>query len=476
MPALWPFGKLLSYSLYNPQGSFNFRCGLSLDAARPDKPMAVNRNKTIMKLVERTLALGNLLDFSHTAYVETDLSLRVIVWSPAAERLFHYFENQALGQYLNNLIAVDKDWLLNCTRTERRIIDIQDGAGKTCSCQITYTPIMSLEAEKIGISMIASRAEPTTEIRPGLKYLPKQKIQEMCNIAPIGIYHVSLEGKLTMANSEYAWMLGYESPEAVVSQIHDFPQQVFFDKEKAEEFMFNVFEADQIIRFRSRLRRKDNSYIWALCYAKVTRSKSGRVNGFNGFSIDISATVRTEKALEAANEQLKVASIMDGLTQIPNRRFFDETFSKEWKRHARENKELALILCDIDYFKPYNDTYGHQTGDKCLKEVARTIQASTLRPGDLAARYGGEEFVLILPSTDLGGAKGVAERVRKGVAALKIPHKGSSVASYVTLSLGFSAVIPNQNASADRLIELADQALYEAKEGGRNQSVGKQMT
>nr|WP_320191362.1 diguanylate cyclase [uncultured Desulfobacter sp.] len=428
-----------------------------------------------MKLVERILALGNLLDFSDTAYIETDLSLRVLVWNPVAKKLFHHSENQALGEYLDNLIPVDKDCLLNCTCTERRTIDIQDKAGKTCSCQITYTPIMSLEAEKLGISMIAAKTD-TGKMGPGLKVLPKQKIQEMCNIAPIGIYHVSLEGKLTMANSEYAWMLGYESPEAAVSQIHDFAQQVFFDQEKAEEFMFNVLEADQIISFRSRLRRKDNSPVWALCYAKVTRSKSGRVNGFNGFSIDISAAVRTEKALEAANEKLKFASIMDGLTQIPNRRFFDETLSKEWNRHIRENKELAVILCDIDYFKPYNDTYGHQTGDKCLKEVARTIHGSTLRAGDLAARYGGEEFVLILPNTNLDGAKEVAERVRKAVAALKIPHEGSSVAPHVTLSLGIAAVIPNQNASADNLVELADQALYEAKEGGRNQSIGKQMS
>lgn len=429
-----------------------------------------------MKLIEQTLALGNLLDFSNTAYIETDPSLRVMVWNSAAQRLFHYSEPQALGAYLNDLIAVDKDALLNCTCTEKRRLYIQGDAGKKCCYQLTYTPIMSLDAKTLGISMIATKAEATGIIGPGLKVLPKQKIQEMCNIAPIGIYHVSLEGKLTMANSEYAWMLGYESPEAAVNQIHDFAQQVFFDQEQAEEFMFNIFEADQIIRFRSRLRRKDNSFIWALCYAKVTRSKAGRVNGFNGFSIDISAVVKTEQALEAANEKLKVASIMDGLTQIPNRRFFDETLSKEWKRHARENKELAVILCDIDYFKPYNDTYGHQTGDKCLKEVACAIQASTLRPGDLAARYGGEEFVLILPNTNLEGAKGVAERVRKAVASLNIPHKGSVVAPYVTLSLGVAAVIPNQNGSAHSLVELADQALYKAKEGGRNQLIGKQMT
>ncbi|PIE63152.1 MAG: hypothetical protein CSA25_01465, partial [Desulfobacter postgatei] len=157
-----------------------------------------------MKLIERTLALGNLLNFTDTAYIETDRSLRVIAWNPPAQRLFHHSESQALGEYLNNLIGVDKDWLLNCTCTERRTIEIQDGAGDKCCCQIAYTPIMSLASKKLGISMIAVNTDAAADIRPELQFLPKQKIQEICNIAPIGIYHVSLEGKLTMANSEYA--------------------------------------------------------------------------------------------------------------------------------------------------------------------------------------------------------------------------------------------------------------------------------
>lgn len=429
-----------------------------------------------MKLIERTLALGNLLEFSHTAYIETDLSLRVLAWNSAAQRLFHHSENQALGQYLSNLIPVDKDCLLNCTCTEKCTIEIKEKAGKTCCCQITYTPIISLGAQIVGISMIAEKVAASSDIRSDFKDLLNQKIQEMCNIAPIGIYHASLEGQLTMANSEYAWMLGYESPEAVVSQIHDFTRQVFFDPKEAEEFMFNILESDQIVSFRTRLKRKDKSFIWALCYAKVTTNKSGRVNGFNGFSINISAVVRTEKALEKANEKLRIASIMDGLTHIPNRRHFDEILQKEWERHLRKKEELSVILCDIDFFKPYNDTYGHQTGDECLKKVARTIQAAALRSGDIAARYGGEEFVLILPDTDLEGAKKVAERVRTSVEILEIPHQGSKVSPHVTLSLGAAAVIPNQNCSAHSLVDLADQALYEAKEGGRNQSIGKQLT
>lgn len=429
-----------------------------------------------MKLIERILALGNLLEFSDIAYIETDIFIRIISWNSAAQRLFHHSEDQALGQYLSNLIPVDKDSLLNCTLTERQPIQIQDKAGENCDYQITYTPIMSLKAERLGVALTAEKISSPPETHPELKALSEQEIQELCNSAPIGIYHVSLDGKLNMANSEYAWMLGYESPEAAISQIHDFARQVFFDEKKAEEFMFNIFESDQIVSFRSRLKRKDKSFIWALCYAKVTRNESGRVNGFNGFSMNISALVRIEKALEEANQKLKVISTIDGLTQIPNRRYFDETLEKEWNRHLRKKEELSVILCDIDFFKPYNDTYGHQTGDECLKKVARTIQASVLRPGDFTARYGGEEFVLILPNTNLKGAKEVAERVRTAVENLEIPHKGSRVAPHVTLSLGGATVIPNEHCTAHSLVDLADQALYEAKEGGRNQSLGKQMT
>lgn len=429
-----------------------------------------------MKLIERILALGNLLEFSDIAYIETDIFIRIISWNSAAQRLFHHSEDQALGQYLSNLIPVDKDSLLNCTRTERQPIQIQDKAGENCHYQITYTPIMSLKAERLGVALTAEKISSPPETHPELKALSEQEIQELCNSAPIGIYHVSLDGKLNMANSEYAWMLGYESPEAAISQIHDFARQVFFDEKKAEEFMFNIFESDQIVSFRSRLKRKDKSFIWALCYAKVTRNESGRVNGFNGFSMNISALVRIEKALEEANQKLKVISTIDGLTQIPNRRYFDETLEKEWNRHLRKKEALSVILCDIDFFKPYNDTYGHQTGDECLKKVARTIQASVLRPGDFTARYGGEEFVLILPNTNLKGAKEVAERVRTAVENLEIPHKGSRVAPHVTLSLGGATVIPHEHCTAHSLVDLADQALYEAKEGGRNQSLGKQMT
>ncbi|MBI5186479.1 MAG: diguanylate cyclase [Nitrospinae bacterium] len=173
--------------------------------------------------------------------------------------------------------------------------------------------------------------------------------------------------------------------------------------------------------------------------------------------------------LEAANHQLQLLSALDGLTGIANRRHFDQTFDKEWRRGLRDEFPLSLILTDIDSFKAYNDNYGHQAGDVCLKRVADAISAALKRPGDLVARYGGEEFVVVLPETDKNNAAILAEDIRKKVASQKIPHGFSKAAEVVTLSLGVATAIPSRSHKPAGLIEAADTALYQAKHEGRNQ-------
>jgi diguanylate cyclase (GGDEF)-like protein len=173
-------------------------------------------------------------------------------------------------------------------------------------------------------------------------------------------------------------------------------------------------------------------------------------------------------ALQNANQELNRLANLDGLTEVANRRCFDEYLEREWKRQAREQQNLSLILCDIDYFKRYNDYYGHQAGDACLQQVAQSIKATLQRPADLVARYGGEEFAIILPNTPPEGALHVAELIRSNVKQLQIVHAQSQVSAYVTLSLGITSQIPNPKLAMDSLINLADKALYIAKEKGRN--------
>lgn len=169
--------------------------------------------------------------------------------------------------------------------------------------------------------------------------------------------------------------------------------------------------------------------------------------------------------------RLQELATLDGLTQIANRRHFDDTLNSEWNRLAREQKPLSLILCDVDHFKLYNDTNGHPSGDLCLQLVAKEIKRSVNRSADLVARYGGEEFAIVLPDTNLVGAVYLAETIRDRIAKLEIPHLNSPTMPYVTVSLGVSTSVPNINLPPTYLIEAADRALFEAKGQGRNRVV-----
>jgi diguanylate cyclase (GGDEF)-like protein len=172
--------------------------------------------------------------------------------------------------------------------------------------------------------------------------------------------------------------------------------------------------------------------------------------------------------LRKANDNLRRASAIDGLTGLANRRHFDETMDKEWRRATREQKALSLIMIDIDHFKAYNDNYGHQDGDDCLRKVAAVIAGSVKRPADLVARYGGEEFMAVLPDTDIQGAVEIAEKLRIAVEVLDVPHAYSSAANVVTISAGVASLVPEQGTDPFHVIKLVDTALYAAKRDGRN--------
>jgi diguanylate cyclase (GGDEF)-like protein len=172
--------------------------------------------------------------------------------------------------------------------------------------------------------------------------------------------------------------------------------------------------------------------------------------------------------LDAANKKLKRMSYLDGLTGVPNRRYFEEFFAREWKNAIRVKSCLSLIMFDIDCFKAYNDTYGHLNGDDCLKKIARNLNNSLKRPRDFLCRYGGEEFIAVLPDTDKKGALSVAERFLQETEKLKITHKSSPVSKNVTISIGVSTINPDATTKPTSFINKADKALYKAKQSGRN--------
>jgi diguanylate cyclase (GGDEF)-like protein len=183
---------------------------------------------------------------------------------------------------------------------------------------------------------------------------------------------------------------------------------------------------------------------------------------------EVSDRLAAEAALQAANQELQRLAHLDGLTQVANRRCFDDYLAQEWRRLAREQLPLSLILCDVDFFKQYNDNYGHQVGDTCLCQIANAIRSAIQRPADLVARYGGEEFAVILPNTPLAGAVQVGQKIQAQVGQLQIPHIGSQINPFVTLSFGIASMIPVPDGNMAQLITATDRALYQAKLAGRD--------
>jgi two-component system chemotaxis family response regulator WspR len=182
------------------------------------------------------------------------------------------------------------------------------------------------------------------------------------------------------------------------------------------------------------------------------------------------------RALRVSQQQLLDTNLVlqrlmnsDGLTGLSNRRHFDEYLELEWRRSIREQTQLSLLMIDVDYFKAYNDAFGHLEGDEALRQVAKAIRANSSRPSDLPARYGGEEFALVLPNTSPGGARLLAEKLRQTIAGMNIPHVAPSQGSSLTVSIGLATVVPQVGSHSRQLIQTADQGLYAAKHNGRNQ-------
>ena len=189
----------------------------------------------------------------------------------------------------------------------------------------------------------------------------------------------------------------------------------------------------------------------------------------------VRARVKTHLTLKRQSDLLRHWVYIDGLTGVQNRRHFDERLAAEWGRAVRSGTALSVVLLDVDFFKKYNDHYGHQAGDDCLRRVAATLQAALERPGDLLARYGGEEFVCLLPETPLSGAMELARYLGGQVQSLQIEHVQSGVAPYVTVSLGVCTKLEDGVGNAAALVREADAQLYHAKSRGRNQTCGSEL-
>ncbi|WP_426702929.1 GGDEF domain-containing protein [Rhodanobacter sp. Col0626] len=212
----------------------------------------------------------------------------------------------------------------------------------------------------------------------------------------------------------------------------------------------------------------DGGYVWIRDVVHVVRNEDGAVDSLIGFMFDISERKKTEQQLVLLQKELEELSFKDGLTGIANRRRFDALIEIEWENARRNRQPLSLVMLDIDYFKQYNDRYGHLEGDNCLKRVAQVLGLAAARARDVVARFGGEEFVLVLPETDEAAAAKMAERCRDLVAGERIPHEGSPAGLSLTVSLGVMTTIPAHGQELQAFIEAVDRQMYQAKQQGRN--------
>ncbi|MGC1550047.1 MAG: sensor domain-containing diguanylate cyclase [Rhodanobacter sp.] len=213
---------------------------------------------------------------------------------------------------------------------------------------------------------------------------------------------------------------------------------------------------------------KNGEYVWIRDVVHVVRNAEGEVDALIGFMFDISERKRTEAKLLDMQRELEELSFKDGLTGVANRRRFDFILNMEWNNALHGKKPLSLVMFDIDYFKQYNDHYGHLQGDHCLKRVAQVLSLVTTRAHGFLARFGGEEFVLVLPETNESSAMAVAERCRELLTKEQIPHARSEISTVLTVSLGVATMIPSHDDEPLSFVETVDRRLYQAKQRGRN--------
>ena len=240
------------------------------------------------------------------------------------------------------------------------------------------------------------------------------------------------------------------------------------DRERVVNFCVSQSQAGVDHEADYRALTKSGEFVWIRDVVHVVRNQAGEVESLVGFMFDISERKKTEQKLMELQKELEQLSFKDGLTGVANRRMFDSVMEMEWLNAKRNRQPLSLVMIDIDYFKQYNDHYGHLQGDDCLKRVAQALGGSATRAKDFVARFGGEEFALVLPESNAESAATVAERCRKAIFKLQIPHAQSPIGQTLSISLGVGSVIPDANDSLLDFINSVDQHLYLAKQRGRN--------
>lgn len=414
---------------------------------------------------------------SSDAIVVGDEHAVITYWNAGAERMFGWTEKEMVGRRMTDMLPER----LRESQLESFSRYLDTGISSLLSRTTEQTGLRSDGAE-FAMELSLNKWENAgathyvaivrdSSIRKKTEralQLSEMRYRRLIEMSPDAVY-VIVGSKLVFVNGQGVRLLGAEDEAELLDRdVRSFVDETFLE-EAAVSFAPLSESGKPVGKLESRYFRLDGVPVEVEVSAALIPYDEGM--GIMVVSRDITERKLAESKLKEANRTLESLASKDGLTGIANRRHFDERLASEWGRSARQSAPLSLIICDIDFFKAYNDTYGHQGGDECLKLTARTIGGVTQRADDLAARYGGEEFVLLLPDTDREGAASVAERLRHEVESLEMPHRASKIGNRVTVSIGVSTMIPTARLEPGVLVDSADKALYRAKLEGRNRVV-----
>ncbi|KHD24425.1 diguanylate cyclase [Vibrio caribbeanicus] len=376
--------------------------------------------------------------------------------------------------------AADIHGIIEGRASKRRWTTTPD--GRSCLLETNQTVLLSPEGDKVGSLGISHDVTDWHNMQRNLRdEMEKRKdteialaqrdtiLQNILESSPdsIGIFNENMVYQA--CNKPFVKALGISDVDDLLGKRL---QDVIPDESysRLSETDNKVLYEGKSLRYIDRVVSSNGEYTWYDVVKSPFRDPASGTNGVLIMARDVSERYLAEQRLEEANLELERLSFIDGLTQISNRRRFDEQLKTLWSIHIREKQPLTVMLCDIDYFKGFNDYYGHLRGDEVLIKVAEVFERALPRSSDCVARYGGEEFGFILPNTTVEGAIKVAERIHQGVIELAIEHKASQVSSVVTASIGLVSIVPQPHDRSDTIVALADSALYQAKANGRNQT------
>jgi diguanylate cyclase (GGDEF)-like protein/PAS domain S-box-containing protein len=354
---------------------------------------------------------------------------------------------------------------------EVRATPVTDGSGQVVYAVQTFQNVITRKQAENALRQSESRMRRLAENVPGMvfRYVRRKDGSDAFTyVSPHCRELYEIEPEQLISNTGIVWSM-----------------MVPEDAAAMQASAQGAIDAMQPWNMTYRIYTSSGKFKWITSYASPDLAEDGEVY-WDGVAFDDTERKQAEEvlldyrqtlerqvqertmALQQAMWELDRLATLDGLTQVANRRRFDSYLSQEWQRLSRSLQPLSLILCDVDYFKRYNDHYGHQAGDLCLQMIAQAMDGMVRRPADLVARYGGEEFAILLPQTDRAGAEQVAEALHRAVRLLEIPHDTSQVNQHITMSIGVATMLPLQHQLPDELIRRADQALYLAKEEGRD--------